>query len=64
MDVEEAVLAYIKVLFRHLYGGTEEHHEILSQDSRSPVLDWNPGSPEYGARVLTDRPWGSLLLRS
>jgi hypothetical protein len=38
---------------RHLTGGTEKNHENLSNDSPSPGRDFNPGSPEYEAGVLT-----------
>jgi hypothetical protein len=40
--VEGMVVAYIKV---HLPGETEDNHENLSQDSRSPGLHLNPGPP-------------------
>jgi hypothetical protein len=43
----------IKVLSRHLRGRSEENHETLGQDSRSPGQDLNPGIPEYEAGVLT-----------
>jgi hypothetical protein len=36
-----------EVLSRHLPGMTEGNHENLSQDSRSPGRDLNPGCPEY-----------------
>jgi hypothetical protein len=42
-----------KVLFWNLPGGTQENSKNLSQDSRSPGQDLNPGPPEYGAGVLT-----------
>jgi hypothetical protein len=29
----EAVVARLKVIYRHFPGGTEEHHENLSQDA-------------------------------
>jgi hypothetical protein len=35
-----------KVLSRHLPGGTEENHENLSQDSRSPAESLNTRPPE------------------
>jgi hypothetical protein len=34
--LKEAVMAKFKVIFRHWPEGTEEDHENLSQDSRSP----------------------------
>jgi hypothetical protein len=34
----------------------------LSQDSRSPGQDFNPGFPEYKAGVLTNR-FGEFLVR-
>jgi hypothetical protein len=51
----------LKVLSRHSPGRTEISHENLSQDSRSPGLDSNPGSPEYEAGVLTTRPRRSVI---
>jgi hypothetical protein len=53
---KKAVLAWFKVLSRHLPGGTQENHERLSQDSRSPVQDFNSGPPDYKAGVPTFRP--------
>jgi hypothetical protein len=32
---KEAVVAYFKVISRHLPGGTDENQEIFIQDSRS-----------------------------
>jgi hypothetical protein len=32
----ELIVAYFKVLPQNFPGGTEENHEILSQDNRSP----------------------------
>jgi hypothetical protein len=46
---KEAVVAYFKALSRHLAGGTEEDHENLSEDLRSPGRDLNPGPPKYEA---------------
>jgi hypothetical protein len=37
----------IKVLFRHMPGGTEENKKKLSQDSRDP--DWHSNQYESGA---------------
>jgi hypothetical protein len=51
----EAVVAEIKVLFQNLPGGTEENHEV-PQDSRSPGIDLNPGTPEYDAGLLITQP--------
>jgi hypothetical protein len=51
-----------EVLSRHLPGRTEGNHENLSQDSRSPGRDLNPGCPEYEG-VLTAWPWRSVLSR-
>jgi hypothetical protein len=50
---KEAVVAYIQLLPRHLPGGTGENHENLSNNSRSPVRDFNPGPPEYETGVLS-----------
>jgi hypothetical protein len=36
-------------------GKTEEDHESLSRNSRSPVRDLKPGPPEYEAGLLTTR---------
>jgi hypothetical protein len=36
----------------------------LSQNSRSPDLDFNPGPPEYEAGMLTSRPRLSVPLKS
>jgi hypothetical protein len=44
---------HLKVLSKHFTEGTEENHEKLSQDIRSPGRDLNPGRPEYEAVVLT-----------
>jgi hypothetical protein len=43
----EGVVAYLNVIYHHLSGGTEENHENLSQDIRSPGRDLNPVPPEY-----------------
>jgi hypothetical protein len=53
---KEAVVAWFKVLSRHLPGRTEENHKNLSQDSWFPGRDLNPGPPEYETGVLTTRP--------
>jgi hypothetical protein len=50
-----------KVLSQNLPGGTEENYKKLSQDSRSPGLDFNPGTCEYEAQVLTTRQLCSVL---
>jgi hypothetical protein len=55
MWVEEAV-AYFKVLFWHLPGGLRKTTKDLSQDSRSPDRDLNPGHSEHEAGVLTTQP--------
>jgi hypothetical protein len=44
------------ILCRHLPGGTEENHEILSHDSLSPDRDVKPGPPEHEAGALITRP--------
>jgi hypothetical protein len=48
-----------KALSRNL-PGTDENHENLSNDSRSPGRDLNLGPPEYEAGVLTTRSWFSV----
>jgi hypothetical protein len=39
-------VAQSETLYGHLPGDTEEIHQNLSQDSRSPYRDLNPGPPE------------------
>jgi hypothetical protein len=51
--VEGSGRGLIQGTMRHLPGGTDENHENLSQDSRSPALDLNPGPPEYETGVVT-----------
>jgi hypothetical protein len=51
----------IKELSRHLPGRTEENHEQLSQDSRSPSQDLNAGPQEYEAGVVSTRPRRSVI---
>jgi hypothetical protein len=46
---KDAIVAQIKLLSRHLPGGTEEIPENLSWDSRFPGQDLNSGPPEYEA---------------
>jgi hypothetical protein len=38
---KEAVLAWFKVLTRHLPAGIEESYKNLSQDNIHPSWDWN-----------------------
>jgi hypothetical protein len=45
-----------KVLSRNSPEGTDENHKNISQKSRSPGRDLNPGPPEYEAGALTIRP--------
>jgi hypothetical protein len=47
-----------KVLAQHSPGRKTTRN--LSQDSRSPGQDLNPGPPEYEARDLTTRPRSSV----
>jgi hypothetical protein len=42
----------LKVLFQHSPGGTEENHENLSQDSRSPGPKFEPGSSGIRSRIV------------
>jgi hypothetical protein len=42
-----------KALPRNSPGGTDENHENLSQDSRSPDRDLNPGTPECEGVLTT-----------
>jgi hypothetical protein len=44
------------LLSLHLPRVTEENHERLSQDHRSPGRDLKPGLPNYEAGVLTTLP--------
>jgi hypothetical protein len=47
----EAIVAWFNVLCLNLPGGTEEKHEIRSQDIHPLGRDWNMVPPEYEARV-------------
>jgi hypothetical protein len=49
----EAIVAYFKVLFRYLPGGTEKNKEKDSQDRWSQGRNLNPGPPEYEAKMTT-----------
>jgi hypothetical protein len=51
-----------KLISRHSPGGTHYNYEYLSQHSRSPGLDLNPGNPECEAGVLTTHPRRSMVL--
>jgi hypothetical protein len=51
-----------KVLSVHSPGVTEENHEILSQDIRSPDRDLRPEPSEYKTEVLTTRPQRSVCV--
>jgi hypothetical protein len=53
---KKAAVASCKVPSRHLLGGTEKTTKSLSQSSRSPGRDYNPGPPEYEPGVPTGRP--------
>jgi hypothetical protein len=44
-----------------IYVGSEENHEKLSQNHRSPGRDLNPRPPEYVAGVLTTQSWRLVL---
>jgi hypothetical protein len=44
---KEAVVAQLKLLSRHLTGGTEENHWDLNQDSRSSGPNLDTGPQEY-----------------
>jgi hypothetical protein len=60
---KKAVVAYFKVLCRHLFEGTEGN-ENFCQYNRSPGWDLNPGPPEYEAGMLTSRPGRSVAGKS
>jgi hypothetical protein len=49
--VEVTVVAYYTALTRQLPGETEENHDDLSYDSRSPGRDLNPGPSQHKAEV-------------
>jgi hypothetical protein len=49
------------LILRYFPAGTEENHENLSQDSRSPGRNLNLGPPKYEAGLLTTRPWRSVV---
>jgi hypothetical protein len=44
---KNVIVAQFNVLFRHLPAELRETTQILSQDSRSPGRDMNPGFAEY-----------------
>jgi hypothetical protein len=48
---EEEDVAQFKVLYRHLFGGSEENNKT-PQDSQFVGRDLNPGLPQYEAGVL------------
>jgi hypothetical protein len=52
-----------KVLSWHSPGWTDESHENLGQNSRSPGRDLNPGPPKQEAGVLTTRQRRSVRRR-
>jgi hypothetical protein len=52
---KEAALALFDAQYHHLPGGARDNHENLSQDSRSPGRNLNPGSPGYETGVLPTR---------
>jgi hypothetical protein len=60
MTWSEAVVAYFKVLFQHLPGGTEENNEKVNQDKWSLGQYLNPGCREYKAGVLPTQPRGLI----
>jgi hypothetical protein len=58
---KKAIVAYFKVVSRHLAGGTEESYEKPSEDRRSRCGDSNPGPSEHDAGVLIRLPQHSIL---
>jgi hypothetical protein len=60
MTWKEAVWPNFRVILQNLLGWTEENHENLGQNSRSPCRDFNQRPPEYEAGVLTARPRRSV----
>jgi hypothetical protein len=57
----ETVVAWFKVPYRNLPGGTEESHE-KHQDGWFPDRHLNPRLPEYEAVLLTTRPVHSVII--
>jgi hypothetical protein len=53
---KEAFVAYFKVLSRHSLEEMRKTPITLSEDSRYPGRNLNPGPPEYQAGVLTTQP--------
>jgi hypothetical protein len=51
----------LEAIFRHSLGGTEESHEKVTQDSRSPVRYMTSGSPEYKVAEKTTQPRRSVF---
>jgi hypothetical protein len=52
-DVEGSIQGLIEGTIPAYTWGTDENHEILSQESLSAHRDLNPGSPKYEALMLT-----------
>jgi hypothetical protein len=52
--LKEAVVVYFKALSQHFPGGTEENHENVINDSRSPGQDFYLGPSEEEAGVLVN----------
>jgi hypothetical protein len=57
--LKKAGVSQFKVL-PGIHLGLRKTAKNLSQDSRSPVRDFNLGPPEYKAGVLTTRPLHSV----
>jgi hypothetical protein len=51
-NFEGSISDLVEVLFWHLPIGTQEHHEILTQNYRRPGRDSNRIPPEYKSRML------------
>jgi hypothetical protein len=54
--LEEAVLVYFDVLYKHLSGGDEETRKTLSRDNGSPGQESNLGSPQRELWFPTTEP--------
>jgi hypothetical protein len=50
---KKAAMAYFKIIYHHLTGGTEKNHESLRLNSWSPGRDSDFGPPKYKAGGLT-----------
>jgi hypothetical protein len=54
---KKAVVAYFKVLPRHLPAGIKESHEKTCHNSQCPGRDLNSGPPDYEAFWFSGDSW-------